>query len=226
MNYQQEDLESKNLDHLGIIAGITDEIGIVEKINDIFLIDSREKVNTGEVVKAIILNGLGFVSRPLYLFSQFFEDKAIEHLLGASIKAEDLNDDKIGRVMDKLYKYGLTKLFLIIALEVTKKYGLSTKYSHLDSTSLHLHGDYNNCLNNQLERNRENPIIITQGYSRDHRPDLKQCILDLIVSSDGDIPLFFRGASGNESDKAVFAQILLEYDKQIDFESIMVADSA
>jgi hypothetical protein len=50
--------------------------------------------------------------------------------------------------MDKLYKYGLTKLFLIIALEVAKKYGVATKYSHLDSTSLHLHGEYNNCLNN------------------------------------------------------------------------------
>ena len=64
------------------------------------------------------------------------------------IEGEDLNDDRIGRVMDKLYKYGLTKLFLIIALEVVKKYGVATKYSHLDSTSLHLHGEYNNCLNN------------------------------------------------------------------------------
>jgi transposase len=229
MNDKKEKFESKNLDHLGIVAGIIDDIGIVEKINDIFLIDSREKINTGEVVKAIILNGLGFVAKPLYLFSQYFEDKAVEHLLGAGIKAEDLNDDKLGRVMDKLYKYGLTKLFLIIALEVVKKYRISTKYSHLDSTSLHLHGEYNNQLNNQgeeLEIIRENPIIITQGYSRDHRPDLKQCILDLIVSSDGEIPLFFRGASGNESDKAVFAQILVEYSKQIDFESIMVADSA
>ncbi len=229
MNYQQEDIESKNIDHLGIIAGIIDEIGIVEKINEIFSVDSREKVNTGEVIKAIILNGLGFVSRPLYLFPEFFKDKAVEHLIGAGIKAEDLNDDKIGRVMDKLYKYGLTKLFLIIALEVVKKYGISTKYSHLDSTSLHLHGEYKNCLNNleqELGINRENAIIITQGYSRDHRPDLKQCILDLIVSSDGDIPLFFRGASGNESDKAVFAHILVEYSKQVDFESIMVADSA
>jgi transposase len=229
MNYQQEDIESKNIDHLGIIAGIIDEIGIVEKINEIFSVDSREKVNTGEVIKAIILNGLGFVSRPLYLFPEFFKDKAVEHLIGAGIKAEDLNDDKIGRVMDKLYKYGLTKLFLIIALEVVKKYGIGTKYSHLDSTSLHLHGEYKNCLNNleqELGINRENAIIITQGYSRDHRPDLKQCILDLIVSSDGDIPLFFRGASGNESDKAVFAHILVEYSKQVDFESIMVADSA
>jgi hypothetical protein len=42
------------------------------------------------------------VSKPLYLFSQFFEDKSIEHLLGNGIKSEDLNDDKLGRVMDKL----------------------------------------------------------------------------------------------------------------------------
>ena len=87
MNYQKEEFESKNLDHLGIIAGIIDEIGIVEKINEIFLVDSREKVNTGEVVKAIILNGLGFVSRPLYLFPDFFQDKPIEHLIKEGIKA-------------------------------------------------------------------------------------------------------------------------------------------
>ena len=54
----------------------------------------------------MIMNGLGFVWRPLYLFPQFFEKKAIEHLLGAGIEAEDLNDDEIGRVMDNLYKYG------------------------------------------------------------------------------------------------------------------------
>ena len=41
MNYQKEEFESKNLDHLGIIAGIIDEIEIVEKINEIFLVDSR-----------------------------------------------------------------------------------------------------------------------------------------------------------------------------------------
>ena len=76
-----------------------------------------------------------------------------------------------------------------------------------------MHGEYNNKLaqpSSEVEIIKENAIIITQGYSRDHRPDLKQCILDLIVSSDGDIPLFFRGGSGNESDKAVFGKILVE----------------
>lgn len=39
-------------------------------------------------MKAILINGLGFVSRPLYLFSQFFQDKGIEILLGSGVKSE------------------------------------------------------------------------------------------------------------------------------------------
>ncbi len=159
MNFQPEEIEIKNLNHLGIIAGRIDEIGIVEKVNELIGTDSREIINCGEVVKATILNGLGFVSQPLYLFSNFFQDKAIEHLLEKGVKASDLNDDKLGRVMDKLYKYGLNKLFLTIGLEVIKKYQISTKYSHLDSTSFHLHGQYNNRENKdtkEIEVTREN----------------------------------------------------------------------
>lgn len=55
---------------------------------------------------------------------------------------------------------------------------------------------------------------------------LKQCVLDLVVSSDSGIPLFMRNADGNESDKAVFGQILTEVKKQIKLDSIMVCDSA
>ena len=52
----------------------------MELINQKLGVDNREKITTGQVIKALILNGLGMVSRPLYLFSQFFEDKAIEKL--------------------------------------------------------------------------------------------------------------------------------------------------
>ena len=71
-----------------IVAGIIDEIGIVGKVNELLGTDPREKINCGEVVKAIILNGLGFVAQPLYLFSNFFKDKAVEHLLGAGVKVQ------------------------------------------------------------------------------------------------------------------------------------------
>jgi transposase len=223
---QIEDAKIKNIDHLGIVAGLIDEIGIVETINSKLGIDPREKITAGILVKAILINGLGFVSRPLYLFSQFFDDKGIEILLGEDVESDYINDDKIGRVMDKLYKYGLNNLFIEIVLSVIKKFQIDTKYSHLDATSFHLHGEYKGEKMNEEEINRERPIIITKGYSRDHRPDLKQCVLDLITSSDGDIPLLMRAGDGNEADKAVFGKILVEFKKQISFDSIMVCDSA
>ncbi|MFM6664366.1 MAG: DUF4277 domain-containing protein, partial [Microcystis panniformis] len=110
------EVKIKNLDHLGIVAGLIDEIGIVEIINSKLGIDPREKISAGTVVKAILINGLGFVSRPLYLFSQFFEDKGIEELLGEEIKTDYINDDKIGRVMDELYKHGLNDIFIEVVL--------------------------------------------------------------------------------------------------------------
>lgn len=61
------EIKIKNIDHLGIVAGLIDEIGIVEIINSKLGIDVREKISAGILVKAILINGLGFVSRPLYL---------------------------------------------------------------------------------------------------------------------------------------------------------------
>lgn len=73
---------------------------------------------------------------------------------------------------------------------------------------------------------RQQPIKITYGYSRDRRPDLKQFMIDLIVSGDGDVPLFLKVGDGNEADKAVFGQIAREFKKQVDFDSLIVGDSA
>lgn len=234
------DIEIQSIDHLGIIAGITDSIGLVEIINELIGQEAGEKVSAGHVVKAMILNGLGFVSSPLYMFPTFFEDKPCEHLIGKGVKAEYLNDDKLGRVMDKLFIKGLTEIFLAISSQVIKKFNISLKSSHLDSTSLHLHGKYstslpdviihNNSLNSEIKSLR--PIEITYGYSRDHRPDLKQFIIDLISSGDGDVPIFLKTASGNQSDSSSFAKIFLEYKEQMQKEeiknedSLMVADAA
>ena len=70
------------------------------------------------------------------------------------------------------------------------------------------------------------PIEIVHGYSRDKRPDLKQFIIDMIVTGDGDIPLYFKVDSGNVDDKTVFVERLKEFKDQWNFEGICVADSA
>jgi hypothetical protein len=59
------------------------------------------------------------------------------------------------------------------------------------------------------------PIHITYGYSQGPRPDLKQFILDLICSGDGDVPLFLKVADGNQADSAVFGKILSSFKQQL-----------
>ncbi len=136
--------------------------------------------------------------------------------------------------MDKIYAYGLSEIFLLIALAAAKKYQISLEFSHLDSSSFSVHGQYkrdkyleNKSTNNELNQETEPiPITITHGYSRDHRPDLKQFILDLIVTGDGNIPVFIEAASGNQSDKKAFGKIAQEYRKKLDLDTTIVGDSA
>ena len=59
-------MKVENLDHLGLVAGLVDEIGIVQKINELVGEKPGEIVSPGLVVKAMIINGLGIVSAPLY----------------------------------------------------------------------------------------------------------------------------------------------------------------
>lgn len=236
-----QEIEIQNIDHLGIVAGIIDSIGIVEIINELIGVEKDEKVNAGQVVKAMIINGLGFVSKPLYMFPEYFETIACEHLIGTGVKPEYLNDDKLGRVMDKLFIKGLDTIFFIIAVKAAQKFGVSLSTSHLDSSSIHVQGQYNTSLpevifeNQKIGNNQEleeiavkspKEITITYGYSRDHRPDLKQFILEMICSGDGDIPIFLKLASGNQADSSCFGQIAVEYHKQLEVNSLIVADSA
>jgi transposase len=112
-------IDVQDINHLGIIAGIIDEIGIVEIIDRELGTHPQEKVSAGQVVKAMILNCMGFITSPLYLFSEFFVGKATEHLIGLGVKAEYLNESRLGRVMDQLLEYGVTLIFVKISGSVS-----------------------------------------------------------------------------------------------------------
>ncbi|ABA20307.1 transposase, IS4 family [Trichormus variabilis ATCC 29413] len=218
------EIRVQDIDHCGIVAGIIDQMCLVEQINQILGTHQQEIVSPGQAIKAMILNGLGLLSAPLYLFEKFFVGKATEHLLGEGIKAEHLNDDRLGRVLDKLYEAGLTQVFVTVALAAAEKFGVKHESLHLDSSSFHVHGEYAN--NSTANEASPGQIKIIKGYSRDHRPDLKQFIVDLMCSGDGDIPLYLRVADGNEADSAMFAQILKEFHQQWEIDALFVADAA
>ncbi len=185
------------VDHLGVVAGVIKDLGIVEFIDARIPPDEKEEVSTGEAMVAMIINGLGFSDRPLTLTPQFFEDKALELFFRPGVKAEFFNRFKLGRSLDKVFSYGCSKLFNEIALHVIAKEGIDLTYWHNDTTSFSVTGKYE-------ENTDENAIILTHGHSKDHRPDLKQVVLELMCLQDGGIPIMMQSYDGNESDVQIF----------------------
>ncbi len=216
-------MQVEDLEHLGIIAGIIDQMGLEARTNACLGQHPQQIVSPGQGVKAmIILNGLGFVSAPLYLYEGFFLGKATRHLLGAEVEAHHLNDDTLGRMLDKVWDYGASELFSLIAMNAYRAFGLQVHRYHLDSSSFNVHGAYEDATSGESE----GCIEITYGHSKDHRPDLKQFMVEMVCSNDGSVPLSFQVASGNQSDKAVFTQRLKAFAEQWDVDGMLVADAA
>ncbi len=81
-----------------------DEIGLVEQIDGAYGDqDPNKNLSFGQYVKCMIMNGLGFVGRTLYLYSEYFEDKPLEHLIGADVSPEQVDNNVLGRTLDKLF---------------------------------------------------------------------------------------------------------------------------
>ena len=191
---------STNLDHHGLVAATCQDLGIADKINSALGPKHPYRVvSAGTSVVAMILNGLGFTNRRLYLTPQFFENKPVARLLGDDIEAASLTDDTLGKTLDEIANYGSSKLFGEVAFAVALEQNLLSDRNHLDTTTLSVQGAY-------TQSKREDGAVphLTYGHSKDHRPDLKQVVLSLTVNGPANLPLWMEALDGNSSDKANF----------------------
>jgi transposase len=202
MEIKIEDIQ--RLDHFGIVAGVIKDLGIAELVNEMIGTDTQEILRTGDVVAGLVINGLGFASRPLMLAPQFFESKAIDLLIKPGITPEHFNRHKIGRTLDAISDFGCEKLFNHLALSACKTEGIDTRFGHADTTSYELHGNYEEL--DETGNPIEQRIAITHGYSKANRPDLKQVVQELITTQDGGIPLITKTLSGNASDTIILRE--------------------
>jgi transposase len=173
-----ESVHVERLDHLGVIASVIKDLELIEMINARLVPDTQEVLTPGEAMAGMILNGLGFANRPWSLPPPFFANTPLEQLCRGGIRAEMWNRCKLGRTLDEAYTYGCDLLFHELALVVGAQEGIDLRFNHLDTTSFALHGEY-------VPDSGEQAMTITYGYSKDHRPDLKQAVLELMVSQDG-----------------------------------------
>lgn len=230
-----ESYVNERLDHLGSVAGVCQEFGLAAWLDE-QAPTNRQQVSVGTATTAMILNGLGFSNRQLYLVPQYFANKPVEHLLGKGIAADMLKDDCLGRTLDWLYVHDPTKLFAGIAHRARQIFGISPKQVHVDTTSFSVNGEYaprkgQTSAPEEAAEGATDPalITITYGYSRDHREDLKQWMLALATTHDGDIPRFLQPLDGNSSDKVSLLAAIQAIQEQLratdEAPSVYVADN-
>jgi transposase len=217
--------QNKLIQHLGLVAGICDETHLAQLI-DSCVPQKRRKVSVGEAVQAMILNALGFSGRALYLTPRFYESRPVDLLVAEGIRAKDLNESSLGTALDAIFDYGITELFFSVVTRILKRFGISTRFAHLDSTTFSLHGVYNS--EEEQKELLEGVIHITKGYSKDNAPELNQVVVQLICANRSSIPLWIEALSGNTSDKKSFSKTVQAFQKQFDRTTMpyMVMDSA
>jgi transposase len=101
-----EAVRVERLDHLGLIASVINDLGLVNMIDARLKPDEQEAITPGEAVKGMILNGLGFANRPLSLTPQFFAGKPLDLLFRPGVEADTFNRFKLGRTLDEVNTYG------------------------------------------------------------------------------------------------------------------------
>ncbi|MCP4362231.1 MAG: DUF4277 domain-containing protein, partial [Chloroflexi bacterium] len=153
---QAYEYEIKRIDHLGIVAGICREIDLVNIIDHSLPTPSTRNVSCGEATLAMILNGLGFTGRTLYLMPEYMENKPVDLLIREDLVASDFNDDALGRALDELFQAGVTELFARIAEKAVQVNDIEVEFAHTDTSSFSLSGEYESEVA-QLFANRKQP---------------------------------------------------------------------
>jgi transposase len=159
--------------------------------------DRRFRLDPAVAIRLVVVNLL--VGRaPLYGLGEWAAPFAPGLLGLGDADAAWLNDDRVGRALEKLFHADRASLLTELIVGVVAQFGIDTSELHNDSTSVSLHGAYRDA--DGTPRGGKPTAAVTFGHSKDHRPDLKQLVWILTVSADGAVPMAYRLADGNTSD--------------------------
>jgi transposase len=111
------------------------------------------------------------------------------------IAQSKIGDDKLGRALDRLFAADRATLQTRIVLAVMNGFDLKMERIHNDTTSVMVHGAY--------DGQNARAVQLKNGHSKERRPDLKQLVYSLCVTSDGAVPVHFKAYDGNQTDDGI-----------------------
>lgn len=183
--------EVKRLDHLPLVGAMLRELVVKDTLDALIPPHERNAVTVGECVEALvlmILTGEHALSRVADTLAHY----DLEIIFRRPLEAHHFHDNRLGRALDALWRTGLDRIYSAVISQAIQQYALDVARLHTDSTSLKVYGAY------ERDADEEGPLV-TFGYSRDHRPDLKQLLFGLTVTAEG-VPVWGHITDGNRSD--------------------------
>jgi len=155
-------------------------------------------------ILGLLLRSLLIEREPVYRVQEAAADFAPE-LLGLDTEQfASLRDDRIGRALDRFFEADRAAVITEVVLGLGKHFGVRFDQLHNDSTSVSFCGQYRAASGRKLRGNSAPAIVY--GFSKDHRPDLKQLLFILTVEGASGVPVAFRCADGNTEDSTTHLQ--------------------
>lgn len=191
-------LTSFHVGALPIVNHFLKRAEIEERLRQFVVEDKRCKISPVTGIVLLLRNYL--MSRePLYGVSEWAGECAPDLLDLSPSQVGSLNDDRVGRCLDRLFDADCPALALATVRYIVEEFNVKLDEIHNDSTTVTFHGSYGGATEGKRVRGKRTPAV-TWGKNKDHRPDLKQLLYKLTVSADGSVPLFFGVDSGNVND--------------------------
>ncbi|MGH4017637.1 MAG: IS1634 family transposase [Pseudonocardiaceae bacterium] len=192
------ELVSTTLGGLPVVNHIVERLGLPGLLEEFLPVgDGRLKLAPATAVRLVVAN-LVVGREPLYGLGEWATRYAPGLLGLGDGDLTAVNDDRVGRALEALFDADRASLLTAVVLRAVREFGIDTHQLHNDSTSVSVSGVYRDA--DGHSRGGKPTPVITQGHSKDRRPDLKQLVWILTVAADGAVPVTYRLADGNTVD--------------------------
>ena len=191
-------LHSETVGALPIVNHFLSRMGLVESLDRHVPNDDARLRFAPAVVIGLVVRNLIVAHRPVYALSEWAAPYDAGLFGLATGEPAALNDDRVGRMLDRLFDADRATLVTEVVLRAVREFGVELSQLHNDSTTITFSGAYKTATGRQ--RGGKATPAITWGHNKDHRPDLKQLLWILTISADGAVPIAYRTADGNTSD--------------------------
>jgi len=161
-----------------------------------------EEVPTA-VTLCVLVTNLLLARRPLYALPEWLARCVPEHLGLQPDQVDQLQDDRLGRALDRLYQADRASMLTALVVRAVREFRVELDQMHNDTTTVTFSGAYRN---QAPAAEQDRPPRITFGYNKDHRPDLKQLVYSITVSADGAVPVHCKTYDGNQTDDQIHVE--------------------